>query len=103
LGVPDTHVSFVETGLKRELHELAPLAASLDVEDGADRRYLLRLLNLSLLTSQVRIIGFGSDGTLRLTTDAGTYSVNVADALVVDFRGLLSLDEPPPPADMTTD
>jgi hypothetical protein len=42
--------------------------------------------------------GFGSDGTLSLTTDAGTYSVNVADALVVDFRGLLPLDEPPPPA-----
>lgn len=84
-------------GERKEFHELAPLAAMLDWEDSSERRYLLRMLNLGLLTSQVRWLGFGSSDMTAYRSPktfsgllSGTVDVNVS--VSIDFNASAALN-----------
>ena len=77
-------------GAPAELVELMPLVTGLDLSKPGERVFAARLLNLGLLVSQVRVLGFGGAG-MTAYIEPATFSGLVSGELEVEVE--LGLDQ----------
>lgn len=66
----DDQLVLTVNGESKTFESLTAIAESLDVRDPNELRYFVRLLNVGLLTSQIRVLGFGGPGMRSYTEPA---------------------------------